>query len=391
MREASCPRPGPFPAHKDMNTRSTIIVNLGILAHVDAAGKTSPTERLLHATGGHRRPRQRRRGQRMATDSPQPERRRGITISAPSPRSISATCRSTSSTRPATPTSSRRSVRALGILDAGAVLVILGSGAQPQTRVDRGGSCSGCAFRRCCSSTRSTARRGRGRCSRASPTWSPRTSCQWATCATLAPRHDFLCPSDAREDYLRCCRPADSFDDDLLAGVCRRERQNAGATAARGRDDEAWPGLASASFSSPAITSLPRAAARTANCCREPGRRRGAVRGPSSRWSAARRRACRRRGREGNRAGGQDRTARRRCRRGRRPSASIAVFGQGARRAGNEVGAGRTQGLGPAWIRTTTRWRRGGSAPRVSLLLADPRNRRHAVRQRDRPLLHLPR
>ncbi|WP_369700228.1 GTP-binding protein [Micromonospora sp. WMMA1996] len=81
-------------------------VNLGIVAHVDA-GKTSLTERLLHATGAVDRLGSVDAGT-TRTDTGEIERRRGITIRSAVPPSGYATARSTCST-PGTATSLPRS------------------------------------------------------------------------------------------------------------------------------------------------------------------------------------------------------------------------------------------------------------------------------------------
>src|SRR3954467_9654106 len=109
------------------------MLNLGILAHVDA-GKTSLTERLLHAAGGidavgSGDPRD------PQTDTLALERRRGITIrSAVASFTVGDVAVNLIDT-PGHPDFIAEVERALGILD-GAVLVLSAvEGVQPQTRI----------------------------------------------------------------------------------------------------------------------------------------------------------------------------------------------------------------------------------------------------------------
>ena len=108
-------------------------LNLGILAHVDA-GKTSLTERLLHAAGVIDQPGSVDAGNTQ-TDSLALERRRGITIrSAVVSFTVGGVAVNLIDT-PGHPDFISEVERVLGVLD-GAVLVLSAvEGVQPQTRI----------------------------------------------------------------------------------------------------------------------------------------------------------------------------------------------------------------------------------------------------------------
>ena len=130
------------------------ILNLGILAHVDA-GKTTLTERLLYSAGVIDEPGSVDEGTTQ-TDSLALERQRGITIkSAVVSFTVGGTTVNLIDT-PGHPDFVAEVERALSVLDGAVLVVSAVEGVQPQTR-SCGGLCSACASRRCSSSTRSTA------------------------------------------------------------------------------------------------------------------------------------------------------------------------------------------------------------------------------------------
>ncbi|HEX4812008.1 MAG TPA: translation factor GTPase family protein [Nonomuraea sp.] len=109
------------------------ILNIGILAHVDA-GKTSLTERLLFETGVIRRPGSVDEGDTQ-TDTGEIERRRGITIRAAVASFALGGLRVNLVDTPGHADFVAEVERALGVLD-GAVLVLSAvEGVQPHTRV----------------------------------------------------------------------------------------------------------------------------------------------------------------------------------------------------------------------------------------------------------------
>src|SRR5690242_12176823 len=109
------------------------MLNLGILAHVDA-GKTTLTERLLHAAGVIAAVGSVDRGDTQ-TDTRVLERRRGITIRSPV---VSFTVRDVAVNlidTPGHPDFIAEVERALGVLDGAVLAVSAVKGVQAQTRV----------------------------------------------------------------------------------------------------------------------------------------------------------------------------------------------------------------------------------------------------------------
>ena len=123
-------------------------LNLGILAHVDA-GKTTLTERLLHAAGviddigsvdkGTTR-----------TDSLELERQRGITIKSAVVSFQLDGVRVNLIDTPGHPDFIAEVERVLSVLDGAVLVVSAVEGVQPQTRV-LVGRCNDCASRPSCS------------------------------------------------------------------------------------------------------------------------------------------------------------------------------------------------------------------------------------------------
>jgi len=108
-------------------------VNLGIVAHVDA-GKTTLTERLLHAAGVIDEIGSVDRGSTQ-TDSLALERRRGITIKAAVVSFVIDDVAVNLIDTPGHPDFIAEVERALGVLDGAVLLVSAVEGVQPQTRV----------------------------------------------------------------------------------------------------------------------------------------------------------------------------------------------------------------------------------------------------------------
>jgi ribosomal protection tetracycline resistance protein len=108
-------------------------LNLGILAHVDA-GKTSLTERLLHAAGVIDEIGSVDRGT-TRTDSLELERRRGITIKAAVTAFPLGTTAVNLVDTPGHPDFIAEVERTLGVLDGVVLVVSAVEGVQPQTRV----------------------------------------------------------------------------------------------------------------------------------------------------------------------------------------------------------------------------------------------------------------
>ena len=108
-------------------------VNLGIVAHVDA-GKTTLTERLLHAAGVIDEIGCVDRGSTQ-TDSLALERRRGITIKAAVVSFVIDDVAVNLIDTPGHPDFIAEVERALGVLDGAVLLVSAVEGVQPQTRV----------------------------------------------------------------------------------------------------------------------------------------------------------------------------------------------------------------------------------------------------------------
>jgi ribosomal protection tetracycline resistance protein len=109
------------------------ILNLGILAHVDA-GKTSLTERLLYSAGVIDQPGSVDAGTTQ-TDSLALERQRGITIkSAVVSFSVDGTTVNLIDT-PGHPDFVAEVERALSVLDGAVLVVSAVEGVQPQTRI----------------------------------------------------------------------------------------------------------------------------------------------------------------------------------------------------------------------------------------------------------------
>src|SRR5947199_7480907 len=109
------------------------IVNLGILAHVDA-GKTSLTERLLHLAGVVDQPGRVDDGS-TRTDSLALERRRGITIKSAVVSFALAGVTVNLIDTPGHPDFIAEVERVLGVLDGAVLVVSAVEGVQPQTRV----------------------------------------------------------------------------------------------------------------------------------------------------------------------------------------------------------------------------------------------------------------
>lgn len=109
------------------------ILNLGILAHVDA-GKTTLTERLLYCAGVIDQPGSVDDGTTQ-TDSLALERQRGITIkSAVASFTVDGTCVNLIDT-PGHPDFVAEVERALSVLDGVVLVVSAVEGVQPQTRI----------------------------------------------------------------------------------------------------------------------------------------------------------------------------------------------------------------------------------------------------------------
>src|ERR1700742_3170088 len=109
------------------------ILNLGILAHVDA-GKTTLTERLLYCAGVIDAPGSVDEGTTL-TDSLALERQRGITIkSAVASFTVDGTCVNLIDT-PGHPDFVAEVERALSVLDGVVLVVSAVEGVQPQTRI----------------------------------------------------------------------------------------------------------------------------------------------------------------------------------------------------------------------------------------------------------------
>src|SRR3954447_1679353 len=109
------------------------IVNLGILAHVDA-GKTSLTERLLHLAGVVDEPGRVDDGS-THTDSLALERRRGITIKSAVVSFALAGVTAQPIDPPGPPDFIAEVERVLGVLDGAVLVVSAVEGVQAQTRV----------------------------------------------------------------------------------------------------------------------------------------------------------------------------------------------------------------------------------------------------------------
>lgn len=109
------------------------IVNIGILAHVDA-GKTSLTEQLLFASGVIRNIGSVDRGDTQ-TDSMDLERRRGITIRSAVASFTTADIKINLIDTPGHPDFISEVERALGVLDGAVLIVSSAAGVQAQTRV----------------------------------------------------------------------------------------------------------------------------------------------------------------------------------------------------------------------------------------------------------------
>src|ERR687892_75490 len=108
-------------------------LNLGILAHVDA-GKTSLTERLLHAAGVIDEPGSVDAGT-SHTDVLDLERRRGITIKAAVVSFVVGDVTVNLIDTPGHPDFIAEVERALGVLDGAVLVVSAVEGVQPQTRI----------------------------------------------------------------------------------------------------------------------------------------------------------------------------------------------------------------------------------------------------------------
>jgi len=109
------------------------IVNLGILAHVDA-GKTSLTERLLHLAGVVDQPGRVDDGS-TRTDSLALERRRGITIKSAVVSFALAGVTVNLIDTPGHPDFIAEVERVLGVLDGAVLVVSAVEGVQAQTRI----------------------------------------------------------------------------------------------------------------------------------------------------------------------------------------------------------------------------------------------------------------
>ena len=134
MRATHAPRPAPpLEGITRARTSASSLLNLGILAHVDA-GKTTLTERLLHLAGVIDEPGSVDSGT-TRTDSLALERRRGITIKAAVVSfPLDGTTVNVVDT-PGHPDFIAEVERVLGVLD-GAILVLSAvEGVQPQTRI----------------------------------------------------------------------------------------------------------------------------------------------------------------------------------------------------------------------------------------------------------------
>ena len=122
----------PIPIHAEDMTRSAIL-NLGILAHVDA-GKTSLTERLLHAAGVIDELGSVDDGSTQ-TDSLALERRRGITIKSAVVSFVVGDVAVNLIDTPGHPDFIAEVERVLGVLDGAVLVVSAVEGVQAQTRV----------------------------------------------------------------------------------------------------------------------------------------------------------------------------------------------------------------------------------------------------------------
>src|ERR1700756_3279340 len=108
-------------------------LNLGIVAHVDA-GKTSLTERLLHAAGVIDEPGSVDDGSTQ-TDTLALERRRGITIKSAVVSFVSGGVTVNLIDTPGHPDFIAEVERVLDVLDGAVLVVSAVEGVQPQTRV----------------------------------------------------------------------------------------------------------------------------------------------------------------------------------------------------------------------------------------------------------------